>query len=75
MIETNRLYDYKLNEQGVEAVKEAKKVFSDFQETIMGMVLPSRQSALLKTKLEEASFHMTKAIASNPKNHSEIITH
>ena len=75
MIETNCLFDYKLNERGIDQVKMAKKIFSDYQQTVLGMMKPSREASIVKTKLEEASFYMTRAISSNENNHSEIITH
>ena len=74
-IQTNRLSDYKLNQDGVKELNEAKKTFSDFQETILGGLLPGRNSSIVKTKLEEASFYMSRAIAEQEKNHSEINTH
>lgn len=74
-IETNCLYDYKLNEKGAEAVKDTKSAFSDFQQIILGSLKPSREASIVKTKLEEASFYATRAIASHEENHSEIITY
>ena len=74
-IETNRLFDYKLNEKGVKELNEMKKVFSDFQQTILGSMKPSREASIVKTKLEEASFYMSRAISTHKENHSEINTH
>lgn len=74
-IETNRLYDYKLNEKGVKEIGEAKFVFSEMQEQVMGRLKPSRSASIVKTKLEEASFYMTRAIAELEENHTEINTY
>ena len=74
-IETNRLFDYKLNEKGVNEVSEAKRVFSEMQEQVMGRLKPSRNASIVKTKLEEASFYMTRAIAEQEENHTEINTY
>lgn len=71
----NRLYDFKLNEKGLAEVKNTKCIFSDFQETILSHLYDSREKSIVKTKLEEASFYVTRAIAQNTDNHSEIITH
>ena len=74
-IETNCLIDYKLNDDGIKKLKEAKKIFSDFQQSVLGALHPSRETSIVKSKLEEASFYMSKAIAQREENHSQIITH
>lgn len=74
-VQTNRLYDYKLNEKGSKELNDAKRIFSDFQETILGQFNSGRNSSIVKTKLEEASFYMSRGIAENEDNHTEIITH
>lgn len=70
---TDRLFDYKLNDQGIEEVAKAKKMFSDFQDTILSHLHDSREKSIVKSKLEEASFYVTKSIAMNTDNHSAII--
>lgn len=74
-IHTNRLFDYQLNTKGIEALRFAKEQFSDFQEAILGNLLPGRNNSMVKTKLEEASFYMSKAIAEQSDNHQSINTH
>jgi len=74
-IETNCLYDYKLNEKGAKELKQMKEHFSLFQQGILGNLKPGRNASIVKTKLEEASFYMSRAIAELEENHSEIITH
>lgn len=74
-IETNRLYDYNLNTGGVEALKDAKKTFSDFQEAILGQLKLGRNCSMVKTHLEMASFYMSRAIAEQEENHTSINTH
>lgn len=66
----DRLYDYKLNERGIKEVRLAKIEFSDFQQVILGRLNGSREKSIVKTKLEEASFYMTRAIAQSKENHS-----
>ena len=74
-IETNCFYDYKLNEQGVQDVKMLKHLFSDFQQNVLLMLKPSREASIVKTKLEEAGFYATRAIASHEENHDSINTY
>ena len=74
-IETNCLYDYKLNEKGIKELHKAKTDFSTFQQSIVGRLENSREAALVKTKLEEASFYMSRAIAQVKENHTEINTY
>lgn len=73
--ETIRLYDYKLNEKGIKEVKEAKKVFSEFQQNILGRMNPSREAVIVMERLEVASMFMTRAIAQDPDNHTGINTY
>jgi hypothetical protein len=75
MIETNCLYDYKLNEKGVNEVRTAKEIFSEMQQLVLGRLKPSRETSLVRTKLEEASMYMTRAIAQDESNHTEINTY
>jgi hypothetical protein len=74
-IETNRLYDYKLNAEGAEKLKEAKIEFSNFQEKLLGELKPGRNASIVKSKLEEASFYMSRAIAEQADNHDSINTY
>jgi len=70
-----RLTDYKLTQAGIISLQASKLTFSDAQETILGMMPEGREKAIVRTKLQEASFYMTRGIASAEQNHSEIITH
>lgn len=74
-IQTNRLFDYQLNEQGIEELKEAKRVFSEMQDQVLGRLRPGRNTSIVKTKLEEASFYMSRAIAEQEENHTGINTY
>lgn len=64
---------HKLNENGFEAVREFKITLSIAVSKAMKLLPEGREKAIFKTKLEEAVFFGTKAIAANPENHSEII--
>lgn len=63
---------HKLNEQGFKAVAEFKTKISTTIKDILPLIGEGREAAIFKTKLEEAVFFGTKAIAANPENHSEI---
>lgn len=74
-LETDRVYDFKLNEKGIKEVVELKTVFSEFQSEILGRMIPSREKSIVKTKLEEAGFYATRAVSQNPENYIEINTY
>ena len=63
---------HKLNEQGLAEVKRFKTVMSKaVQDAITGLP-EGREKSIFLTKLEEAMFFGTKAIASKEENHTEI---
>ena len=73
-IETNCVTDYILNKKGAKAVREWKESFSEAQQLILGHLKPSRNTSLVKTKLEEALMFGTREIASREENHESINT-
>lgn len=74
-IETNCVFDYNLTGEGIEAVKDYKYAFSQAQQNILGHLKPSRETAIVKTKLEEALMFGTRAIAMQEENHNSINTY
>lgn len=67
---------HKLNETGHEAVKEFKTAMALAVRTIDAL-LPEQGCDVDKfnAKIEEAVFFGTKAIASRPENHTEVVTY
>ena len=63
---------HKLNEKGFKEVNEFKEKLSLAVSEVMMVMPDSREKAIFKTKIEEAVFFGTKAIASNPENYTEI---
>ncbi len=66
---------HKLNEQGFEAVKVLKSKMNKTVTEVLEILPEGRDKAIFKTKLEEAMFFATRAIASEPVNHIEVITY
>jgi hypothetical protein len=66
---------HKLNEVGFEAVKEFKTAMSKAVTEAMTKLPEGREKAIFKTKIEEAMFFGTKAIAADSKNHTEVVTY
>jgi hypothetical protein len=64
---------HKLNENGFAAVKSFKTAMSLGISLAMKYLPEGRDKAIFKTKLEEAVFFGTRAIAAEKKNHLEII--
>lgn len=63
------LFSYhKLNEGGVKKAEECAVSFTNLLRELESMCPQGRELALVKTKLEEASFFAKKAIASEPVN-------
>lgn len=66
---------HKLNETGFEKVREFKTALSVAVATAMKELPEGREKSIFKTKVEEAVFFGTKAIAANPANHTEIVNY
>lgn len=66
---------HKLNETGFEKVKTFKTTMSNAVKTVVDTLPEGREKAIFVTKLEEAMFFGTKAIASEPTNHTEVVTY
>jgi hypothetical protein len=66
---------HKLNEQGFESVKKLKGTMSTAVQYVLELMPEGREKAVFKTKIEEAMFFGTKAIAAKPENHTEIVTY
>ena len=64
---------HKLNDRGVEKVAMFKTKMSSSIGKVMQLIPEGREKAIFKTKVEEAVFFGTKAIAAKPENHSEIV--
>jgi NCAIR mutase (PurE)-related protein len=68
------LFDtHKLNEKGFEEVRVFKSKMGEAVRNVLETIPNGREKALFTTKIEEAMFFATKAIASNPDNHTEVI--
>ena len=66
---------HKLNENGFAHVKNFKEKIIEVLRYIEKVTPQGRDRACFVTKLEEASFWGTKAIASAPENHTEVINY
>lgn len=64
---------HKLNDQGFERVKELKQAVSDTVIEQFSKIKDCREKSIAITKLEESMFFATKALASDPENHIEVI--
>jgi hypothetical protein len=64
---------HKLNEKGFGEVQELKSKMAQAVDHAMGLMPEGREKSLFKTKIEEAMFFGTKAVASKEGNFSEII--
>jgi hypothetical protein len=63
---------HKLNESGFEEVRKFKSLMSLAVTEALSLLPDSREKSIFVTKLEEAMFFGTKAIASKTENHTEI---
>ncbi len=63
---------HKLNETGFAQVKSFKTLMSDAVKHALTYLPEGRERSIFLTKLEEAMFFGTKAIASVPENHTEV---
>lgn len=64
---------HKLNEKGLKEVGNLKRRMKSVVEFVLEDMPEGREKAIFKTKIEEAMFFGTKAVASDPENHTEII--
>lgn len=64
---------HKLNEKGFEEVKAFKSAMATAVNLALTYLPEGREKALFKTKLEEAMFFGTKAIAGKDGNFTEIV--
>jgi len=73
---------HKLNDKGFDRLKTLKSKIvalkKDYEDAAMNRethvdASGSRELSLAITKLEESSFWITKALASNPENHTEVV--
>lgn len=60
-----------LSDQGKEQVIKYKTIMGDAVKTVLEMMPEGREKSIFKTKLEEAAFFGTKAIASKDGNYLE----
>ena len=63
---------HKLNEKGFHEVKELKSSMAQACEKALALMPEGREKAVFKTKIEEAMFFGTKAIAGKEGNFTEI---
>lgn len=64
---------HKLNEQGFEEVRQAKTLLATAVDQALVLMPEGREKAVFKTKIEEAVFFGTKAIAGKTGNWTEIV--
>jgi hypothetical protein len=64
---------HKLNEQGFSEVQTLKSIMADAVESILHLMPEGREKSVFKTKIEEAMFFGTKAVASKEGNFTEIV--
>jgi hypothetical protein len=64
---------HKLNEEGFKAVSNLKASMAKAVESALVLMPEGREKAVFKTKIEEAMFFGTKAIAGKEGNYTEII--
>lgn len=63
---------HKLNDKGFEEVGQFKSLMSVAVYAALLMLPEGRDKSIFQTKIEEAIFFGTKAIASKPDNYTEI---
>ena len=64
---------HKLNESGFAEVSKLKTGMNKAVSEALELMPEGREKSVFKTKLEEAMFFGTKAIATKPENHTEIV--
>jgi hypothetical protein len=63
---------HKLNDNGFNEVKELKTTMANAVAKVLVLMPEGREKSVFKTKLEEAMFFGTKALASKDGNFTEI---
>lgn len=72
--ERNEMFHtHKLNENGFNEVKQLKSEMKEAVLKVLELMPEGREKAVFKTKIEEAMFFGTKAIAGKDGNFTEII--
>jgi hypothetical protein len=66
---------HKLNETGFTKVAQFKEGLSLAVSSAMKHLPEGREKSIFKTKLEEAVFFGTRAIAADPQNHTEVVNY
>ena len=66
-------HTHKLNENGFNEVKQLKSEMKEAVLKVLELMPEGREKAVFKTKIEEAMFFGTKAIAGKDGNFTEII--
>jgi hypothetical protein len=64
---------HKLNDSGFQEVAQFKTTLAKAIQEILNILPEGREKSVFKTKVEEAVFFGTKAIASKPGNFTEIL--
>lgn len=64
---------HKLNETGFQEVKLLKETLQSAVQTALDLMPEGREKSVFKTKIEEAVFFGTKAVASKVGNWTEIV--
>ena len=64
---------HKLNEKGLQEVKDLKSSMSEAVLKALDLMPEGREKSIFKTKVEEAMFFGTKAVAGKDGNFTEII--
>jgi hypothetical protein len=66
---------HKLNVNGFSQMQCYKKVIANAVRIATNLMPEGREKAIFLTKMEEAVFFGAKAIASDPKNHTEVTSY
>jgi hypothetical protein len=61
-----------LNENGIKEVKTYKEQMNRWAHSVLSLLPEGREKSIFKTKMEEAAFFGTRAIASKEGNYSEV---
>lgn len=64
---------HKLNEKGFDDVRALKATMAEAIEFALALMPEGREKSIFRTKIEEAMFFGTKAVAGKDGNYSEII--